>query len=245
MPEPKYNREDYLDKDSAANTAVDLSSHLEELRSRIIISVITIIICIGVAFYFSDAFIKILIAAVPHGAKFFQLKPGELFTSSLKISVYAGLTLSLPMVLQQVGLFIKPGLKTEEQKILTPIIIMTPLLFWLGIVFAYFIILPPLLNFFLNFHENLVEQLYGLEHLLNLELAILMVSGISFELPIILISLGHFGLVNRQLLTKHWRYAIMITLCLSAVLTPTPDPITMSLLAIALLTLYFGSAMLL
>jgi sec-independent protein translocase protein TatC len=245
MPEPKYNREDYLMTGSSSNAITDLSSHLEELRSRIIIAILSLLTCIAVSFYFSDSLIRILLKAVPEGAKFFQLKPGELFVSSLKVSIYAGLILSSPILLKQLGLFLQPALKDKEQKILNPIINLAPILFCSGIAFAYFFILPALLKFFLGFHQDLVEQLYGLEHLLNLELAILMISGLSFELPIAILSLGYLGLINKSILLKHWRYAVMIALCLAAILTPTPDPISMSVLGLALLFLYFASAMLL
>lgn len=245
MPEPKYNREDYLKQASSNENAEDLVFHLEEIRNRIVSSSLVLIFAILLCFYFSDQMIRVLISVVPQGAKFFQLKPGELFMVSLKTSVYAGFTLSLPVLLYQLEAFLKPGLKESEYKILSPIIKLISPLFFVGIIFAYFIILPALLDFFLDFHQNLVERLYGLEHLINLELSILAISGLSFELPIIILVFGRMGLINKNFLFKHWRYAIMFALILSAILTPTPDPVTMSLLAFALLFLYFGSAMLL
>ena len=110
---------------------------------------------------------------------------------------------------------------------------------WLGMAFAYFFTLPSLLEFLLGFGQGLVEARYGLEHFINLELSNLSICGISFQLPIVLISLAQFGIVSSKSLLRLWRYVILGAFVIAAVITPTPDPLTMSILAGALLGLFF------
>ena len=145
----------------------------------------------------------------------------------------------MPLLLQQIESFLRPGLKDKELNLLGPILISSPILFWLGMAFAYFFTLPSLLEFLLGFGQGLVEARYGLEHFINLELSILSICGISFQLPIVLISLAQFGIVSSKGLLRLWRYVILGAFMLAAVITPTPDPLTMSILAGALLALFF------
>lgn len=249
MPEPKLNREDLLEQQSiSANNSqigTDIVEHMTELRDRIFISLGIIILAILICFYFANHIIKFLEAAAPPGAGFFQIKPGELFLSTLKVSVTSGVVLSMPFWLKQIELFLRPGLKPHEIKIISPIVSASPLLFWSGTAFAYYLILPPLLQFLFGFGAGLVENRYGLEHFINLELAILTICGISFQLPIVIIVLGYCKIINSTMLFNQWRYVILAAFTLAAVITPTPDPFTMSILACALLSLYFGAAMIL
>ncbi len=242
MPEPKYNREDHL-QSKQANTidAQDISEHITELRNRIIIAIVSFIIATIAFFYFSSAIIRFLEAAAPAGSSFFQLKPGELFTSSLKVSVFLGVIISMPVWLGQLEGFLRPGLKDNELGIIKPILRFSPLLFWLGVAFAYYLVLPPLLSFLLGFGQGVIETRYGLEHFINLELSILSICGITFQLPIILIILSCFHIIHSSQLLSAWRYVIVGAFTISAIITPTPDPFTMSILAMALLVLYFST----
>lgn len=245
MPEPKYNREDYQKaKDRVAGkhdnpNAQDLVVHLDELRKRIFVGIFTLILTVCACFYLSEPIILFLEAAAPDGSSFYQIKPGELFMVSLKVAVYFGLCLALPVLLWQLYLFVKPGLKEEENKIIQPLVLISPVLFWLGQIFAYFLVMPPLVEFLFGFRKNLVETSYSLEHFLNLELSIISVCGISFLLPMLIFILGQFGLVSSKQLFAAWRYVVLGAFVVSAVITPTPDPFTMSILAFALLSLYF------
>ncbi len=242
MPEPKYNREDHLQtKQAASIDPQEISEHINELRNRIIIAVASFIIATVCFFYFSSPIIRFLEQAAPEGSSFFQLKPGELFTSSLKVSVFLGVIISMPIWLGQLEEFIRPGLKDNELGIIKPMLRFSPILFWLGVAFAYYLVLPPLLSFLLGFGQGVIETRYGLEHFINLELSILSICGITFQLPIILITLGYFRIINSTQLLSAWRYVILAAFTISAVITPTPDPFTMSILAMALLLLYFST----
>lgn len=241
MPEPKYNREDYkkIDDDELKPNAQELSAHLDELRARIFIIIISCLFTITLCFIYSESIITFLEAAAPEGSSFFQIKPGELFIVSLKIGVYFGFTLALPIVLYQIYLFIKPGLKDKEISFLKPLVLLSPILFWVGQSFAYFFILDSLLEFLFGFRKNLVSSSYSLEHFLNLELSILSVCGISFLLPMLIFILGNIGLLDSSQLLGIWRYVILGAFITAAIITPTPDPFTMTILALALICLYF------
>ena len=258
MGEPNRNREDYLSEngvseDESGNfliprpsnspTAKDLTEHLTEMRNRIIVSVLTLVAFISIAFYYSAEIMIFMQKAAPEGSSFFQLKPGELFMSSLKVAIFIGLSLSLPMLLYQLAEFLRPGLKDKEQKILSPIFWGMPLLFYLGVAFSYYMVLPPLLEFLLGFRPGVVDSHYGLEHFLNLELSILGLCGVCFQLPVLIVTLSQFGLVKSHMLISIWRYVILGAFIIAAVLTPTPDPMTMSIVASALLALYFITVM--
>lgn len=246
MPEPKLNREDHLNANEQDQTNLqDLTEHLDELRSCIIISIVAICVCIAITFSFSGEIIKTIEATAPSGSTFFQLKPGELFLSSLKVSVISGLVLALPVLLQQLYVFLAPGLEEREQKITASVFVMTPFFLYAGMAFSYFFILPPLLEFLLGFRTGVVESRYGLEHFLNLSSSLLVLTGIAFELPVLLFVLGLSGLVSSKMLLSAWRYVVMFAFITAAILTPTPDPFTMSILALALLALYFFSILVL
>ena len=257
MPEPSVDREDYmarrerqkkelaLHKEQPGIHSGNLSSHLEEIRNRVFIVIFTLISAIGLCFYFSGALVKFLQAAAPEGATFFQLKPGELFMSTMKVSIYAGIVLSLPIIFSQIAGFVNPGLKDHEKKIFNPVFIASPILFYTGTIFAYYFVLPPLIAFLLGFREGIVETRYGLEHFINLELSILGICGIAFQLPIFLIIVSLLNLITSKQLLMAWRYVVLISFIVAAVLTPTPDPLTMTIVASALLIQYFGTVFIL
>lgn len=238
MPEPKHKREDFKAAREGSLMA-DISEHLTELRNRLVVSALAIIVVFIIAFNFSPQLIMILQALAPEGASFFQLKPGELLMTSIRVAIFASLVITMPIWFKQLEAFLKPGLKTKELQILGPILVASPILFWLGIAFAYFFTLPPLLKFLLGFGQGLVATSYGLEHFINLELSILSICGISFQLPVVLITLAQFGIVTSKGLISLWRYVILVAFVIAAVITPTPDPMTMSILAFALIALYF------
>ncbi len=248
MPEPKYNREQHLEakaQQQSGSLAQELGEHFTELRNRILISFGSFIVATLLTFYFSADLIRFLEAAAPPGSSFFQLKPGEFFSSSLKVAVFTGVIGSMPVWLRELNLFIAPGLRPEEARIVRPILFYSPLLFWSGVIFAYYLVLPPLLSFLLGFGQEAVETRYGLEHFINLELSILSICGITFLMPIILVVLSYFHIIHSRQLLSVWRYVIVGAFAVSAVITPTPDPFTMTILAGALLLLYFGTVLVL
>ncbi len=178
MAEPRLNREDHIARRSGDNSWLDdLQQHLSEMRGRIITILLSLGLASIVAFNYSEPLIIILQKLAPAGSSFIQLKPGEVFFASLKVSVVAALLLSMPVILQQIAGFIKPGLKTEEARAIMPVFWLSPLFFYLGVIFAYYLVLPPLLGFLFGFNSNIVESRYGLEGYLDLAISMLIICG--------------------------------------------------------------------
>lgn len=245
MPEPKLNREDHLNATKKSSLLSDLSEHLNDLRKVFVISALALLICFLVAFNFSDQIINFLKLVAPEGSSFFQLKPGELFLVTMKVSIFVAFYAIIPILLQQIYSFIKPALKDEEKGMFRLVFFLAPILFYLGLAFAFTLLLPSLLDFLLNFREGVVEKRYGLDYFISLVLSIETITGISFQLPVLIFVLGSIGLVSVDQLLKIWRYVVLGAFVIAALLTPTPDPLTMSVLAVALLVLYFSTILLL
>ncbi len=218
----------------------NLESHLTELRQRIIFS---LIICLGAliaAFYFSSAIILQLEKLAPHGATFFQLRPGELFFVHLKTASYVAFLLAYPFLLSQLKAFMWPGLKNHEKHTGNIIVISSPFLFGLGIAFAYFLALKPMLNFLFGFglEAGLVEAHYSLDYFISFVLSICFILGLSFQLPVLIFILAILNLITSAQLTKHWQIICFGVFALAAIITPTPDPFNMILVGLALIGLY-------
>ncbi len=241
MGEPRYNREDYVTGRLSGSWLEQTELHLSELRTRLIISFLVFLLLASVAFYYSEDLVFLFQALAPSDASFIQLKPGELFMSSLKLSVLAALILSAPFILYQVFAFLRPGLKPHEIRILVPLCWLSPLFFYLGLFFAYYLLLPSLLAFLFSFNSTVVTSQYGLEYYLDLSVSMLMLCGLTFQIPILILLLALCGLVNSRQLWSLWRQVVLAAFILGALLTPSPDPLSMSIVAFALIALYLFS----
>lgn len=230
--------EDYMDE-VPDDTEMSLFDHLDELRLRIFLSLIAATIGVVICFFFVNPIVQLL--EVPaQGAKFLQLSPGEYFFVSLKVAGYSGLILSSPFVLYQIVQFVLPGLTRRERRLLIPVVMGSSVLFLVGLVFAYYALIPAALNFFINYGEGVVEQLWSIDRYFEFVLLLLFSTGLAFEIPIVQLLLGALGIVSSERMVKGWRYVILGAAVLGAVLTPSTDPVTQGLLAGATLVLYFG-----
>ena len=220
---------------------MSISSHLDELRVKIITSLILISITTFIGFSFSGDFIKLLTSIAPQGTTFLQIKPGEFFFTSLRTSLYVGLALASPVVIWQLGSFILAGLSLKEKKVTVPILTFAPILFCIGSLFAYFFVAPSMLNFLFGFGKDVILTSISIESFVSFTLMIMAICGVAFLLPIIIFALANAGIVNSKILINKWRYAILISVLLGAMLTPTPDPFNMTIVSSILIGLYFAS----
>ena len=221
------------------------SEHVEELRQRTfhIFWIILMLTCI--AFFEVKFLVKILELPV-NDVKFFQLSPGEYFFSTVKISFYTGLLFSSPFAIGQLILFLLPGLTKKETKIVLPLLLSSLCLFGLGLVFSYYILIPAALNFFLNYSNEVIEPLWSFDQYFEFILILFYSTGLAFQIPIIQILLGLLNVVSAEQMLGSWRYVILISTIIGAVLTPSTDPLTQLLLSSAILLLYlFGVGILL
>jgi len=213
--------------------------HLEELRQRIFVSLIAVLLSAIACF----AFVKTIVAwlEVPaQGVKFLQLAPGEFFFVSIQVAGYTGIILAAPVILYQIVQFVLPGLTRKERKFLAPVVFGSSILFFAGLAFAYYVLIPAALKFFIGYGGDVVEQLWSIDKYFKFILLLMFSTGLAFQIPVIQLLLGMLGIVSSQQMLSGWRIVILASLILGAVITPSTDPLTQSLLGGAVLMLYFG-----
>lgn len=219
-----------------------LTSHLEELRKRIV----RILIAVGVAFLgcfaFKEEIFRIvalpLISVLPPGTHMVYTGLPEAFFTYIKVSFYAGIFLASPVVLYHVWKFISPGLFPKEKKFVAPFVITSTLLFVGGVCFGYFLVLPSAYKFFLEFTTDFLKPMLSMREYLTLTLKLLLAFGIIFEIPVFLFFMTKIGLVTPRKLARMRRYAIVVCFIVAALITPTPDAFTQCMMAIPMIVLY-------
>ena len=225
-------------------------SHLIELRQRLINSLLFLSILFVICYYFSDHIYGFLVEPFAKAVKddgsnrrliFTALQ--ETFLTYLKISFFTAFFITFPFILTQIWKFIAPGLYKHEKVAILPYLILTPVLFFLGGMLVYYLIMPLAIKFFLSFEStglstNLPIQLEAkVNEYLSLVMKLIFAFGISFQLPVVLSLLARVGFVDSEFLKKRRKYVVVIIFAAAALLTP-PDPITQIGLAIPLLILY-------
>jgi sec-independent protein translocase protein TatC len=228
--------------DNAADERMPFTAHLEELRSRLVRVLAAVGIGFVVCYSFKDWLFMVitrpLAAVLP--AKSFMIYTGmpEAFFIYMQIAFFASLLLTGPYCLYQIWKFISPGLLSREKKYVLPFVLVSTGLFIGGVLFGYFIVLPPAFQFFVSFSSDFLKPMFSLKEYLSLTLKFLLGFGISFQLPVFLFFMTKIGIVNARLLSKQRRYAILIIFIVAAILTPSPDALTQTLMALPLIVLY-------
>jgi sec-independent protein translocase protein TatC len=218
------------------------TAHLEELRSRLL----RVIAVVGIGFVVSYAYkewlfkviTKPLAGVLPPNSYMIYTGMPEAFFIYMEIAFFAALFLTSPYILYQIWKFISPGLYQRERKYVLPFIVASTTLFVSGVLFGYFIVLPPAFAFFVSFSSDFLKPMFSLKEYLSLSLKFLLGFGVSFQLPVFLFFMTKIGIVNPRFLSKQRRYAILIIFIVAAILTPTPDPFNQTLMALPLMLLY-------
>jgi sec-independent protein translocase protein TatC len=222
------------------------TSHFIELRSRLIKTIVFIFIIFIISYTFAEQIYSFLVDPLKNDQTARRLiftALHETFITYLKVAFFAAIFLGSPILLIQIYKFIAPGLYKNEKKALLPYLISTPILFLLGGLLVYYLVMPLAIKFFLSFetigsNSSLPIQLEAkVNEYLSLIMRLIFAFGISFQLPILLNLLARIGIVNSNYLKNTRRYVIVIIFTVAAILTP-PDPITQIGLAIPLLLLY-------
>ncbi|MFC6591282.1 twin-arginine translocase subunit TatC [Deinococcus lacus] len=222
-----------------------LMEHLGELRQRLILSALFLAAGMAVAFYFRTDLIELIKGPLNASeqyreghVKLISSKLTGQFLASLQLSLWAGLALALPFIMGQVWGFIAPGLYSHERRWAVPFILGAGVSFGAGVAFGYVFVLPAMVGFFLDFLAGEVIAMPDITDYIGMVVTFLAAFGLAFELPLLSVILTRIGLVNHVMLRSAWRYALVFILILAAVITPTPDPGTMLLVAVPLYALY-------
>jgi sec-independent protein translocase protein TatC len=216
--------------------------HLEELRWRIVKAVIGLLVTTAVCGFFSDWIVNeailrpsrltnpplVLINTIPYGQ----------ITFYMVVILMSGIVLSAPWILFQVWKFIQPGLMPKERKYIWGIVFFSSICFFVGVAFAYFIMMPYMLQFFATFGTASIQNMISVSEYVSFVLQLILISGLIFELPMVSYFLSRLGILTPKFMRKYRRHAVVVILVVAAIVTPTTDPFTMGVFSLPMLLLY-------
>ena len=216
--------------------------HLEELRWRIVKALGGLLVAIIACGIFSDWLVNevvlrpsrtttpplTLINTIPYGQ----------ITFYMVAVIVAGLILSSPWILYQIWKFVQPGLLPKERKYISNIVTFTTLCFLAGVAFAYFIMLPYMLQFFATFGTSSIQNMISVSEYVSFVLQLVLISGLIFELPMVSYFLARLGILTPKFMRTYRRHAIVVILIVAAIVTPTTDPVTMGVFSLPMMALY-------
>lgn len=236
---------------------MSLTEHLDELRKRILASLVAVIISFMGCFYFSEYIFKILTLPIHNtlklslqspfihfeptgnpGLNLVFLAPAEALWMHLKISLISALIVSSPVIFYEIWKFISPGLLEKEKKYVFPFVVITTFLFLIGALFCFIIVLPFAMNFLLTYKTEHLKPMLSVGRYIDFCLKFIIAFGAIFELPVVVVFLTKMGIVTTEFLEKNRKYAVLIAFVLAAILTPTPDAFNQTLMAVPIIVLY-------
>lgn len=228
-------------------TGMSFLEHLEELRRRVIYSLLSVAAGFGVAWYFAERIFELMQRPIVEALrnhkmdeKLVYLNPTEPFNLYLKVGLVAGLFLASPLVLYQVWLFISPGLYRREKRYVLPFLVFTVGLFLAGGYFGYRLVYPAALDFLLGYGEQFRPMITVGEYT-DLFLTVILGLGLVFEMPVLVFFLALMGVVDAGFLWRNLRYAVLVIFMLAALLTPTTDIVNLCIFAAPMVALYLLS----
>jgi sec-independent protein translocase protein TatC len=215
-----------------------LADHLRELRERLLKSVIALVVGTAVGLAFAEQILKVLLAPYGPAKQLLVTSPISPLTNVFTVSVTTGAILALPFILYQALAFIFPGLLPHERRW---VMIALPFgfgLFLLGVLFAFFVMLPAAVGFLTGIFPSVFNVALTPDDYIPFVAGVMFWMGVAFEMPLIIFVLAKANVINANLLKRHWRWAVVIVAVLAALITPTPDPLNMTIVMVPLLLLY-------
>ncbi|MEO7294539.1 MAG: twin-arginine translocase subunit TatC [Candidatus Limnocylindria bacterium] len=220
---------------------MSLIGHLEELRSRIIVVAITIVLAGIVGFFLSEPIIGLLRAALPEGKQtLIQISVGESLAVRLRVALYVGIAASVPVILYQVWRFVTPGLTKRERRLIWPLLIGAVILFVFGLGLGYFV-LPFALEFLLSLTLPGVEDQLRLSEYVSFVSTVMLAFGLAFQFPVLLLLLARVGILNYRFLSSRRRWAVLLIVLFAIVATPGGDPLSSIVLSLVMYALFEGT----
>jgi sec-independent protein translocase protein TatC len=219
-----------------------LTSHLEELRKRLVISLIAtgigFLACYGLSERLFLLLSEPLIKAMPEGSSFIFTGVTEAFFTYLKLAFFAGIFVASPVIIYLIWAFVAPGLYDTERKSIMPFVLLGVVFFIGGTAFAYFAVFPQAFKFFMGYNTQYVKIMPSIGEYLSFSCIFLLGFGIVFELPVFIICLARLGIIKHSHLKKYRKMVIIGIFIAAAILTPTPDAVNQLLMAVPMLVLY-------
>ena len=216
--------------------------HLDELRMRLTVSAFALLGGFFVAFAFSryvfDFIMRPLQEALPPGGRLIYTEPAEAFLLYLKISALAGAVIAAPIVMWQLWLFIAPGLYQNEKRYAIPFVLMSSFFFVAGAAFSHYMVFPFAWRFFAGFGSDYLSFLPSIKATFSLYAKMALGMGLVFEMPTVVFFLARMGVVTAGFLLRQTKYAILVIFIIAAILTPSPDAVTQTLMAAPMILLY-------
>jgi sec-independent protein translocase protein TatC len=217
--------------------------HLTELRIRLVRAIMGLAVGVGIAGWFADYIFRFImqpvLASLPEGQRALNYTSYlEPFLVYLKVALYGGTFIAAPWILYQLWLFIAPGLYKREKKVVIPFVATGTLLFYCGVAFTYFLVMPYAFPALAAIAGPDMKPLLTMREQLTLVLAMMLGFGVVFEIPVIIAFLAMIGLVTPQFLSKYRRHAIIVNVILAAILTPTGDPFNLAIMALPMIVFY-------
>lgn len=219
----------------AESKAMSLVGHLGELRKRIIISVIAILVGFCAAYYYVDDILAIIVE--PAG-KLYYMRPTEAFFTYMKVAFVAGVLLACPVWLYEIWAFIIPALTMREKRITNWFLPFAIILFFIGIIFSYTLVLPVAIKFFIGFATDELQPLFSIGQYLDFVISFILPFGFIFELPIVMIILAKLNLISSEFLRSKRKFFIFLAFVIGGAISPTPDMFSQSMIALPMIVLY-------
>jgi sec-independent protein translocase protein TatC len=225
---------------SPSQKEMSFLEHLDELRKLIIKALIGILVCTALCIFFADFIVQnILLHPLRSvGLKAQVLSPYGIVMLYMESILICGVILSMPYSIHCLWTFVAPGLLTKERSYISRIVFFTSFCFFAGVAFGYFILLPAALTFFASFGTQNIDLNIALDQYVSFMLALLLGAGLVFELPMISYFLSKMGILAPAFMRKYRRHSVVVIFIISAVVTPTPDLVTQTMLALPMIFLY-------
>jgi sec-independent protein translocase protein TatC len=228
--------------DDASGAKMSFLEHLDELRKRIVNSAIAVGIGILISFTFINRIYSFLMAPtmrqLPPGSRLIYTEPGEAFSLYIQLAMIVGVILASPFIMYQVWMFIAPGLYQNEKKLAIPFVLLTTIGFVGGALFNHYVMFPWMMAFFASFNTSDLQFMPKLDSVFSLYTKFLIAMAVMFQMPTLVFFLAKMQLITARFLVQQFKYAVLLTFIISAVITPTGDPMTQVVFAAPMIGLY-------
>ena len=219
--------------------------HLDELRKRLVVTAVALLIGFLLCFAFInpifDFIMRPLQEILPDGGRLVYTEPTEAFFLYIKVAALAGLVLATPAVLSQVWFFVAPGLYAHEKRFAIPFVVLSTGFFVGGALFSHYLLFPVAWRFFAGFASDYMEFMPRIQPAFSLYVKLVLACGVVFQMPTVVLFLARVGAVTPGFLSRNIKYAILLIFIFAAILTPTGDPVTLTLMATPMILLYLVS----